>query len=314
MVGSCSAWSGLLSACARPPEPARVAINDWLGYQTLTLAQELGYFQQTAIRIIESPSNTASMIALANKEIPMAALTLDEFLLARENGVDLRVVLVFDESRGADVVLGRPGLRTLTDLKGQRIGVESTAVGALMLTKVLEMARLQPAEVQKVELTLDRHEAAFAEGEVDALVTFEPVATQLRAQGAQVLMDSRQVPGMIVDVLVGQADFLNEHGEAVRQLLRAHFQAQQAWQRRPDEAARLLAPRLKLQGLQMQRALAGLHMLNVAENQAWLAGVQPQLLTSVQVVGDLALRASLLKQPPSLTALCDDRFLPEEAA
>ena len=64
-----------------------------------------------------------------NHEVSLGALTLDEFLLAREGGVDLRAVLVLTNPMGPMWCWVAPTCKPLTDLRGKRIGVESSAVG-----------------------------------------------------------------------------------------------------------------------------------------------------------------------------------------
>lgn len=312
----CGAALGLaagLSACQRPVQPIRVASNVWLGYEPMFLARELGFLPDSAVRLVEFPSNTASLTALVNHEVALGALTLDEFLLAREGGLDLRAVLVFDESNGADVVLGGPNVRNLAELKGKRIGVESSAVGALMLTKLLDVANLTAADVVKVEITLERHGDAFRKGLVDALVTFEPVASQLVGEGARRLLDSSRFPGLIVDVLVAHTSELIQSGQQVRQLLAAYFQALDYWQARPQDAARLMAPRLQLSPDQVVASFAGINMPDLVGNRSWLTGGHPRLLSAAETVGGIMQRTRLLRAAPNLTNLCDARFLPESA-
>ena len=107
----------------------------------------------------------ASMMALVNGRVPAAALTLDELLQVREGGVDARAILVFDASHGADVVMGHPSVTSLAQLRGRRIGVEDTALGALMLARLLESAGLKAVDVVKVPMTADQHVAAYERGE-----------------------------------------------------------------------------------------------------------------------------------------------------
>ena len=156
LTAGCALGAAWLPGCQQPLPPLKVSSHVWVGYELLFLARELNYFHDAQVRLVEVPTNTASMMALSNREVGMAALTLDEFLLARDGGVDVKAILVFDESYGADAVLVKPEIRHLTDLRGKRIGVESTAVGALMLAKLLESAGLTLADVDKVEVMLAR--------------------------------------------------------------------------------------------------------------------------------------------------------------
>ncbi|WP_089415559.1 type 2 periplasmic-binding domain-containing protein [Vitreoscilla filiformis] len=113
--------------------PLRIGAHPWPGYELLYLARQRGQLDPQQVRLIEFPSASASLRALAVRSIEGAALTLDEVLLARSRGIDLTVVAVLNESRGADVVLVQPGLQAPGALHGKRIGVESSATGALML-------------------------------------------------------------------------------------------------------------------------------------------------------------------------------------
>lgn len=299
--------------CSAPKEPIQVALNAWAGYALLHLATELDFLDETEVRLQEFPSNTASMMALVNGRVPAAALTLDELLQVREGGVDARVVLVFDESHGADVVMARPTVTRLQQLRGGRIGVESTAVGALMLARLLEVAGLKASDVVKVPLTADQHVAAFERQEVDAVITFEPMASRLRSLGAAPLLDSKQMPGLILDVLAVRADALVGAQEAWRGLLHGYFQAFAHWRGQPEVAARLMAPHQQLSPEDVMQSFAGIAMSDLSLNHTWLGGAQPRLLQSAQIVGRLMHESRLLDRVPNLTSLSEPGFLPEVA-
>lgn len=302
-----------LAACTAAAPALRVALNGWIGYSPFFLAQDLGHVPESAVRLLEFPSNTASMMALVNGEVAAAALTLDELLLAREGGLDVRAALVFDESAGADVLVAREGIDGLAGLRGKRIGVESTAVGALMLSRVLEAAQLHPTDVFKVPLTADQHVAAYTAQRVDAVITFEPMASRLRALGARPLLDSSRFPGLIVDVLAVTARLDTRQAEHLRQLLDGHFQALQHLRSNPASAARLLAQHQQIAPDAVLAAFSGIRLADAAENRGWLSGQNPGLSASARSVGQLMQHAKLLQRLPDTATLCDPRFLPETA-
>ncbi len=300
-----------LSACSPDTSPMRLALNAWAGYALLFLAQDLGLLEENSCRLVEFPSNTASMLALANGEVTLAALTLDELLQARESGVDLRVVMVFDESHGADMVMVRSDIHSLQQLRGRRIAVESTAVGALMLSKLLSEAGLEATDLVKVPLTADQHIDAYRAGRVDAVITFEPMASQLRSLGARRLLDSSQFPGLIVDVLAVPAPSLAPHGPALRALIQAHERALRHLQSQPQDAAKRLAPHLQITPEEVLMALRGIHLIDAKDNHRWLSGPNPALMQSAHMVSQLMLASRLLRTQPRLTSLCAPEFLPE---
>lgn len=303
----------LLGACGSQPPLTRVGGILWIGYEPLFLARELGLYDANTLRLVEMPSNTTNLMSLAIGDVEAATLTLDEYLLAREGGVDVRAILVFDYSAGADVVMSRPDIVRLEDLRGKRIGVEETAAGALMLAKLLEAARLEPGEVVKVHVTADRHLRAYQAGEVDVLVSWEPYATQLQAAGASRLFDSRQFPGLIVDVLVARTDALERAPENFRRLLAGYFQALDHLHTSPDDAFRRMAPRQGMRPDEVRAAQQGIHFMDLAGNRRWLDGDTPGLVPVTQNVARIMVASGLLKRMPDLDGLTDARFLPEVA-
>src|SRR5690606_5860610 len=208
-------WVMLMAGCSPQSSHAlKVATNSWLGYEPLYLARYIGAYERS-VDIVQLPSATDVMRALRNGNVDVAATTLDEALLLASQGEDLVLLMALDFSVGADVVLGRPPIASLKDIKGKRVGVENTGMGALMLSAALEMGGLSFADIRPVNLTIDQHLAAYAKGDIDVVVSFEPVATQLRNQGANLLFDSSAVPDLVVDVLVARRAALRNQDAAV---------------------------------------------------------------------------------------------------
>lgn len=296
--------------CQRPPDLVRVASNSWVGYAPLFLARELGHLQEPLLRLVQMPSNSASLMALASGQVEAAALTLDELLVAREDGLDLQVIMVFDESAGADVVMVRPGITRLEQLRGQRIAVENTATGALMLSHTLQAAGLAPDDVVKVELAGPRQTDAYTRQQVDAVVCFEPHATQLAKLGAQRLIDSSQFPGLILDVLVAQKVAVQAWPQHFTQLVAGCFKALAVLQHTPQLAHQLLALTLGITQHELQQALKGVRMETLADNHTLLGGPTPGLLTTAQKVSAMMLSSQLLKAPAPTDRLVNAQFLP----
>lgn len=304
----------LLSACHRPEPPLRVGTNDWIGYEPLYLARALGHYEGTPVRLVEMNNTTEVIAALRAGRIDVAATTLDEALSLRQTGMDVRVILLIDASHGADAVLARPEIEHLAALAGRRIGVEQTAVGAVMLASTLAAAGLNAADVEIVPLTIDRHYAAFQAGEIDAVVTFDPVRTRLLKEGARLIYDSRAVPNLIVDLLVVPSTIAEKRGAALKTLIKGYFAALQHLQTYPEDAAHHMRIRQRLPPEEILASLQGLHLHTLAENHALLAGKPALLIKDAHRVGRAMIDYGLL--PPNadlarLTAdLTDPRWLP----
>ncbi len=310
--------SGFAGCSSDQEAGLRIATNQWIGYELLYLSREISPPGDKAddkrVRLVELLSNSDSLQALAAGTVDGAGLTLDEALAARAAGLDLKIVLVFDFSAGADALVARAGIDRLAALKGKRIGVEQTGVGALMLDATLHHAGLGVGDVQVVGLTVDRHLSAFRDGQVDAVVTFEPIASQVAAAGGQRLFDSRAIPGSIVDVLAISAKALAANPDTARRLVARYFQALAYLHRNPQDAARRMAPRLGLSPDAVQAGYQGLALPDLDENKRLLDGAPSPLETAAAKLSALMLREKLLAREIDVKDLIVASFLPEPQA
>lgn len=96
-----------LGACTAPLSAMRVGSIVFPCYEYLFLARELGLLDEKRVRLVELRVNTDTLRALATGQLEAAALSLDELMAARADGVDLRAVLVFDVADGANVLAVR---------------------------------------------------------------------------------------------------------------------------------------------------------------------------------------------------------------
>ncbi|MDX8391666.1 MAG: ABC transporter substrate-binding protein, partial [Mariprofundaceae bacterium] len=258
-----------MAACTAPPQAiVRVGTNIWPGYEPLYLARSLGWLDGGNVRLNEYNSATEVMRALTDGTIEAGALTLDEVLTLAADDIHLRVVLLLDVSHGADAVIAHPDVQNPKDLRGRKIGVESSALGAYMLTRMLEKSAIELADVHVIPLQLDQHEAAFAGAEVDAVVSFEPVKSRLVARGGQVIFDSSQIAGEIIDVLVVRESFLNKHPDALRQLTKQWFRALDYIRQQSQDAAQRMQPRLRLPVEKIMQQYQGLQLGDLPSNRA----------------------------------------------
>lgn len=257
----------LFASCAREPAHVfRVGTNVWPGYECLYIARELGYYNGTTIKLVEYSSSSEVLRDFRNGVIEAAALTMDEVLILKDQGHGPAVVLLLDTSNGADAVLSKPDIRSLKELRGKRVGVESTALGAFMLTRALQKAGLKSDEIKAVPVELSEHESAFLKGRVDAVVTFEPVRTLLLANGAKVIFDSSKIPNEIIDVLVVRHDAVDDNLDTIKSLMNGWFRAVSLLRQDPWTAARIASSRSRLSPEEFLTSLNGIKIPTLEDN------------------------------------------------
>lgn len=253
-------------SCAPPLEPLRIGTNIWPGYEPLYLAQNLGYYGDVPIKFLESTFIEEHSRLFLNGNLEMLTTTLDSAFELAAAEPETRIFALLDVSNGADALLSKPEIKTLKDLKAKRIGVQNATLGKLVLTRALEKAGLTDKEVKIVSLDIPEQEAAFAENRVDAVVTFEPARSKLIAAGANLLFDSSQMPGQIVDVLVGREELVNSHAKQLQSLLQGWYRALDYTQQNPEDAAQRMAKREDVTPEQFLASFKGLRFVTLAEN------------------------------------------------
>jgi len=298
-----------LSACEPTPEsPLRIGTNTWPGYEPLYLARSLGYYNNSRIHLVEMNSASEVIHSLRSGMLEGAALTLDEVLTLQADDFDLKIILVMDFSNGGDVLLAKPDIDTLLDLKGKRIAVEYTAVGAILLDAALASADLTVSDIEVIACSLDNHLDCYNSN--DAVITFEPVKTKILHQGAKQMFDSSKIPGRIIDVLVVHKETTITHHHTLKNLLSGYFKARQYLSKQPQDAARLMAPRQHISASDMLASYEGLELPKLEENRLLL---NDSLQDTIIDLSKFMVERQLLRKIPNNKNMIDASFLPQSA-
>ncbi|MBD2340677.1 ABC transporter substrate-binding protein [Calothrix sp. FACHB-156] len=301
-----------LTNCVTPTPKVpllRIGTNMWPGYETLYLARHLGYYKDTPIRLVDYPSGTEEVRAYRNHEIEGAGLSIDQAMLLAATQKNLRIIAVMDVSNGGDVILGKPDIADIKALKGKRVGVESTALGAFFIARALEKNGLSPKDVKIVSLDFSQHERAFKEDKVDAIVTFGLPRFKLLAAGAKLLFDSSQIPGEIVDTLVVSQDAIANNSPTIQTLVNERFRALDYLNNNPEAAAALIAPRTGVTPKQILDAFKGMHQPHLQENQRLLNQTDPSLVNGMKGLVKVMVEHKLIPTAIDPASILDDRFV-----
>ncbi|BBN60478.1 ABC transporter substrate-binding protein [Hydrogenovibrio marinus] len=298
-----------LSGCSCR-QTLKMAIHPWIGYEPIYLAEDFGLLPHE-ISLMKGHNASESIQRLKSGEVGAAALTLDEVLRARNQGVALTVVLVFDSSAGADMLLTRPDIFDLIQLKGKRIGYERSAVGELMMSKALQTAGLQETDVIRVNLSPDRQVKAWKSNEVDAVITYEPTASLLKDLGAKMLFDSRQIPETIFDVLAVKTDVLENCPTVIKELVKADFDALVRMNTNLGDAIYRIANHENILPNDIKSALRGVILPSLATNRNYLRRGS-SFYRAAQTLNELMYEKGMISRLDDFNKLLSNRYLPED--
>ncbi|MDH5546750.1 MAG: ABC transporter substrate-binding protein [Gammaproteobacteria bacterium] len=300
----------LISSCDFSHEKLRIGAHKWPGYEFMFLAKREGWLGDNGVQLIETTSATETLSKLERREIDGASLTLDEALRARSLGIPIQIVLVFDISAGADAVYSRTRLKDLSELRGARIGVEKSALGALMLHKLLEAAHLSEFDVVTVNSSVDQHIDDWKNQRFDTLITYEPISTELERLHAYRLIDTRQFPELVFDVLAVRTNMLSgQKISELKSLIKSHFTAVHHFRNNPQDAAYRMGAHLGLSGSEVLDVFRGLKIPNETANLSYLNNNGTVEKTS-NVLVSIMYRDSTEQDPLDLKGFVNDEFIP----
>lgn len=259
-------------------KPLLVGTNVWPGYVPGYIARDKGLYGNDLIQLQQYGSATEVMEDFRNNKIQVAALTIDEALELSQNGIPIKIILVTNISNGADVIIAKPGIASVKDLAGRRVGFEGGALGRYMLARALEINGMKPDAVRPVDIIVDKSVDAFQHDRIDAVVTFEPYRGQLLALGGVEIFNSRAIPNEVIDVLVIRADYAEANPKTLRALLKGWLEAATLIQTEQQALAQELAWYLKIPSTEVPAAFEGLVIPNAKLNHALLGGREPMLM------------------------------------
>lgn len=265
---------------ARRPRPLMVAITSWPGYEYLYLAeqQELARRFQIDLHIQQFSSLQDQRRAYGNGDVDVIATTVPEAIAICQETPQRcpQLVLVLDESVGADRLVARQEIRRPDQLQGRRVGIEASVLGQYLL---LSSFGSRPVSLKRMMLVYDGPQAlvhGLQTGTLDAIVTYAPHDLPLRQDPRfHTLFSSAALPGEIVDVLAVAPAFARRHPEAVRALVRTWWAAQDEVRRRPGPSRALMASRQRMDGRQFELSEQGLRYPGPAEQRRLLASDGP---------------------------------------
>ena len=217
---------------AQDKRPEKLVISYVPGnaiYWDIDTAIEQGFFKDEgfAPEVVIFQSSPQSIQLLVAGEVQLAGAQPEALLAAVVHGSKGFAVISSPAERPDWFLVGRPDIKTLTDLKGKFFGTGGLQLGENWWTwKALAKAGLAPTDFSMLVVgTSAQKFAALQRGSIAFTVLFQPTAQLALAEGMNVLYrfsDGEAFPSILYSVATTWAQ-QNDHGQRLqRALRRAH--------------------------------------------------------------------------------------------
>ena len=234
-------------------EPLKELRIDYATYNPSSLVlKKFGWLEESLGRdgtkvtwLFSQGSNKANEL-LSSGSADLASTAGAAALLARTNGVPLKVVYVYSKPEWTALVVpkGSP-VKSVAELKGKKIAATRGTDPFFFLLRTLQASGLKQSDVELVNLQHPDGRTALERGQVDAWAGLDPhlAASELQA-GSRILF--RNIDFNTFGTLNAREEFLTSHPEALRTVL-AQYERARAWiLAHPDDAVQILAEAARL--------------------------------------------------------------------
>jgi NitT/TauT family transport system substrate-binding protein len=164
------------------------------------------------------------------------------------SGGNISILATIDRYQNENLISRKDfGIRNISDLRGKRIGLPRGTILEFFLGRLLELNGLSFRDVTLVEVNTTHAPDAIANGEVDALMYFQPHITRILDRlGENAVIWPGQSNQSLYGVIAGRNDWIAAHPSQIRRFLVSLDEARQYSAAHPEETQEIVRRHLNV--------------------------------------------------------------------
>lgn len=202
----------LLTGCMQPSssQPLRISANLWVGYMPLFYLKERGWLKENHIELVNVVSLYENMQMYAIGNVDAFTGTQYEYHQLLQKRPQLVPIMLFDRSRGADLVMGNRSIEALRKSSEPiDLYLEVDSVNSELFRAFLKYSGMDEKRFHVINMDPEMIAKLPMHKRPTLIVTYEPFDDPLRQKGYRVLVDTK-MPDLgfeIIDALyISKAD------------------------------------------------------------------------------------------------------------
>ncbi len=298
--------------------PLKIGYSDWPGWVAWEIGIKKGWFKEAGVDVeFVWMDYVKSMEAYAAEKLDAVCVTNGDALVTGATGKVSVCILLNDYSNGNDMIVAKPGIESLMDLKGKTIALEEGFVEHLLLLKGLEKAGMKSTDVTIKNTPTNSTPQVFASGEVDAIGAWQPNSGQALklVPGSKPVFTSKDVPGLIYDGLFCDRDSVAANREEWIKVIKVWVRISEylADEDNIDDALAILAERVGVKPAEYEPLLKGTKILTTDEAlTAWAKGDGlDSVYGSSKIVDDFNVTFGVYPKPQDVDSYLDPSLFKE---
>ena len=253
--------------------PLKIGYSDWPGYTAFEIANQKGWFKDAGVDVqLVWFDYSASIDAFAAGKIDADCIVASDAMVTGASGTKSKFIALLDYSDGSDMIIGKPGIKSVKDLKGQKVGVELTLVEHMLLLEALKRNGLSQADVTLVPTPTNNTPQTLASGQVAAVGAWYPVSGQALTQvaGSKPIFTSAEAKGLIYDVLAVSPASLAANHEDWAKVVAIYYKCVDYIldPKTRDDAVKIMSAKVGADPKEYAKNIPGTHFLTLAETKA----------------------------------------------
>ena len=261
--------------------------------------------------------------AMASGEVPIGEVGSSPATAAASQGLDIQIIWLLEDIGNAEQLVARngSGVKALGDLKGRKVAAPFVSTTHYHLLVALHDAKVNPKEVQILNMRPPEIAAAWERGDIDATFIWDPVLTKVKATGTVLISsgDLAKKGKPTFDAIMVNRAWAEQHAEFLTKLITAiarkdaeYVSNKGMWTKDSDEV-KAVAKIVGAKPEDVPAAMAAYDFVPAAEQASakWLGGGNAGGVA--RAMGDTAL---FLKEQGRITEVAADysRFVNPEFA
>lgn len=298
--------------------PLKIAYSDWPGWVAWDIGIQKGFFKDAGVEVeFIWFEYVASMDAFAAGKVDAVTVTNGDALVTGSSGAPNVMILLNDFSNGNDMLVAQPGIGSVLDLKGKKVGLEVGFVEHLLFLKALETNGVSETEVEIVNVLTHETAQALASGEVAAIAAWQPNSGQAlkSVAGSKAIFTSADAPGLIYDTLAVSPSSLSSRREDWKKVVAVWYKIVDYLKdpANEKEILEIMSARVGISAAEYSEFMAGTYFLTLREAQKRFVETPgfDSLYGSTQLVDAFNVNYGAYEKPQDVKSYIDSSLIME---